>query len=742
MEHRLTICLLLLITNINLFSQNQKVIDSLYVVLVSVSDNEKKNIYSKIVEHYQGTGIVDTLYVDALNNLAYYHWRTSPDSLGSLAKIALEKAEQINFSSGIAEAEFMIGFSYDLKGQYDIALDKYFYVLEMMDSLGLDKRVLQVKEYIGVVYRFMGNYKKSLDYYFEVLSVYEKTKDTLRIGNVLNSIGNLYNDANNTDNANEFYEKALKYKRLKSSKFSLSNTLGNLAVIKFHKGKFSDALTDQKEVLDIKKELKDTQGMIIAYSSLALIYENLEKYDSAVSCIDKALELGENLNMTEGIAGDLFHKARILVNMNEDYNAAKKLLKRAEKISNQSNLPLKLRDIYELRYKIDSIQENYQSAFNNIFKFYQYKMGLFNEEKARQMAKLEAEYEFNKEKDSIQFANQRERLALNQQIQREQTIQYSAIGGVLILLIILFILYRYYQLKRKANQELEAKNIQIQNQNIEIKSQRDHLQDTLEELKKVQQKLIESEKMASLGQLTAGVAHEINTPIGVGMVAASSLDEATASLEKKLFEKKLSKEDFENYIQDARESAHLLLNNLRRAAGLVKSFKEVSVDQSTEVKRKFDLIAYINDVINSLKNSINRHNVEVNIYGDQKIEIESYAGVYAQIITNLVINSIQHGFEGMKRGRIDLAVKSVKSKIIIKYQDNGRGISEEIIEKIFDPFYTTKRGKGNTGLGLHIVYNLITQKLGGEINTENQQGKGATFNIELPAELKETPLVS
>jgi len=742
MGQRVIICLLLFIVNTNLFSQNQQVIDSLYVVLESVSENEKKNIYSKIVEHYQRTGIVDTLYVDALNHLAYYHWRTSPDLLDSLAEVALEKAEQINFSNGIAEAEFMIGFSHDLKGSYDIALDKYFYALELMDSLGLDKRALRVKEYIGIVYRFKGNFKKSLEFYFEVLPAYKRLKDTALIGNTLNSIANVYSDSENIEKAKEYYERALAYKRISSSSYSLSNTLGNLALIKYKLGNLNEALNDEKEVLKIKKELDDVQGMAVAYSTLALIYEALKKYDSAIINIDKALSIVRKFDTKEGIAGDLLHKARILVKKGENYDYAMQLLDEAESFAQVSELPVRLQDIYQVKFYIDSIQGNYKEALNHMYKYHQYRMSLYNEENTKKITRLEAEYEFNKEKDSIQFANQREKLALNQQIQREQTIQYGAIGGALILLIILFILYRYYQLKRKAHQELEAKNIQIQNQNIEIKSQRDHLQDTLEELKKVQQKLIESEKMASLGQLTAGVAHEINTPIGVGMVAASSLDEATASLEKKLFEKKLSKEDFEDYIQDAKESAHLLLSNLRRAAGLVKSFKEVSVDQSIEVKRKFDIIAYINDVINSLQNSIHRHNIEVNIYGDEKIEIESYAGVFAQIVTNLVINSIQHGFEDMNGGRIDISVKSIKSKIIIKYQDNGKGISEEIMEKIFDPFYTTKRGKGNTGLGLHIVYNLITQKLGGDINAENQPGKGATFNIELPAEVKETPLVS
>jgi signal transduction histidine kinase len=274
------------------------------------------------------------------------------------------------------------------------------------------------------------------------------------------------------------------------------------------------------------------------------------------------------------------------------------------------------------------------------------------------------------------------------------------------------------------NNQLVDQNSKVASQNKEMRSQRDYLKQTLVTLKKTQYKLVQSKKMASLGQLTAGIAHEINTPIGVSLSAASNLLDATRVLSKKLTSEDLSKEELDDYLYDARESTMLLLNNLDRAASLVRSFKEVSVDQSVEEKRSFELISYIEEIRNSLSNELNRKKVQVTIRAQDIIELKSYPGAFAQIFTNLIMNSIKHGFEGKKNGHIDIELVKKGQLIEMHYRDDGKGIPNDKINKIFEPFYTSKRGQGGSGLGMHIVYNLVVQKLGGSIKASSEEDKG------------------
>ncbi|MBN2214505.1 MAG: hypothetical protein JW723_09690 [Bacteroidales bacterium] len=263
-----------------------------------------------------------------------------------------------------------------------------------------------------------------------------------------------------------------------------------------------------------------------------------------------------------------------------------------------------------------------------------------------------------------------------------------------------------------------------------IDKQKNELITTLENLKKTQEQLIESEKMAALGGLVAGVAHEINTPVGITITAASGLLDETVKMAGSFKEDKISRAEFKEYLNNANHAVKLIMSNMEKAAAMVQSFKQISIDQSLESKRMFNLKEYTGDIIRSLYPKLKNRKIKIFLEMDSNLEMDSYPGAYSQVITNLVINSLIHGFEENQQGQIELKADSKNGELTIKYKDNGKGIAKENLKKIFDPFFTTNKKTG-TGLGLHIVYNLVTQKLGGKIECESEVGEGVNFMIKV-----------
>ncbi len=277
-------------------------------------------------------------------------------------------------------------------------------------------------------------------------------------------------------------------------------------------------------------------------------------------------------------------------------------------------------------------------------------------------------------------------------------------------------------------------NLQRFNQNLEqlVSDRTRELSQTLDHLRTTQTKLVESEKMAALGGLVAGVAHEINTPIGIGVTAASLLAQKTTGFFETYKGGKMKRSDLEKFLDTAMQSSSMILANLSRAADLIQSFKQVAIDQSTEEKRIFKVKGYLEEILLSLRAKLKQTRHQVEIQGSEQLTLNSYPGVLSQIVTNLIINSLIHAYEPETAGRIAIAFHQDETQFQLEYSDDGKGIPPESLNRIFDPFFTTKRGQGGSGLGLHIIYNLVTQKLSGTIYCESQLGQGTKFIIKLP----------
>lgn len=238
--------------------------------------------------------------------------------------------------------------------------------------------------------------------------------------------------------------------------------------------------------------------------------------------------------------------------------------------------------------------------------------------------------------------------------------------------------------------------------------------------------------MAALGSLVAEATHEINTPVGIGVTAASGLNEKTERMEELFHDGEMKRSDLETYLNTGKEASQIILSNLKRAADLIKSFKIVAVDRCSEERRQFRVKEYLDEILLSLRPKLKRtrHTVTVNCPVD--LELDSDPGAFSQIISNLVVNSLIHAFENKEQGEIVIDISRENDTVVLKYSDNGKGIEKDHLAKIFDPFFTTKRGQGGSGLGMNIVYKLVTEKLNGHIECASTQGVGTTFTIQIP----------
>ncbi len=286
--------------------------------------------------------------------------------------------------------------------------------------------------------------------------------------------------------------------------------------------------------------------------------------------------------------------------------------------------------------------------------------------------------------------------------------------------------------RKQSDDALRAAHARLAAGSAALQAKNSELEKTLEDLGMAQSELMRQEKLASLGALVAGIAHEVNTPLGICVTAVSHLAEETLQVRTRLSEKQLTERDLQAYFAASEEILRILTSNTQRASGLIRSFKQVAVDQSTDDVREIALADYIEETLKSLRPKLKGTQHTIAVICDPQLRVRSVPGALSQILTNLVINSIMHGFEHIDEGHIRIDVRSDNSMLGIDYQDDGMGMPADAIKHLFDPFYTTKRGQGGSGLGANIIYNLVTAKLGGSIAVDSAPGLGLHYRIQLP----------
>jgi signal transduction histidine kinase len=273
----------------------------------------------------------------------------------------------------------------------------------------------------------------------------------------------------------------------------------------------------------------------------------------------------------------------------------------------------------------------------------------------------------------------------------------------------------------------------IRRAKLELEQQNAALNDALHALQEAQSELVRQEKLASLGRLVAGVAHEINTPLGICVTATSHLVQELKLTREELAAGAMTEDSLGSFFDIVDQTLRILTTNTQRAASLVRSFKQVAVDQSSGDIRSFNLEAYLNEVLLSLQPKLKGRPVKVAVTCPKDLVLDSYPGAVSQIVTNMVMNSLVHGFERDQPGNITVhAALESDDWVVFDYADDGAGMDKDTLDKLFDPFFTTKRGTGGSGLGAHILFNLVTGALGGTVRVDSAPGEGLRYHLRFP----------
>ena len=275
---------------------------------------------------------------------------------------------------------------------------------------------------------------------------------------------------------------------------------------------------------------------------------------------------------------------------------------------------------------------------------------------------------------------------------------------------------------------------QVAQRTAELTSANSELTMALANLKTAQRELVESEKLASLGRLVAGVAHELNTPLGNAMTVVSALGDRWAKLDQMLADNTpMRRSQLEELVKDTRRGQDILQRNVQKAADLVRDFKQVAIDQTTDSRRDFDLSQVVEDVLVMVEPSFKHTPFKIVTDLTRELEMSSYPGALGQVLTNLLMNALVHGFEGRDEGLVRVSCRPHgNDQVELVVEDDGRGMDASVVRKIFDPFFTTKLGKGGSGLGMHIVHNIVTNVLGGQIEVQSTPGQGSRMTMLMP----------
>lgn len=538
--------------------------------------------------------------------------------------------------------------------------------------------------------------------------MWEASGNKQRISGTLTNLGVLHYYLNQYDEALEFYREALALNEELGRKDGIANVLGNIGVILGAQGKFEEALEAHERSLSLERELGDREGVAIALNNIGEVYFDMERFEEALGYYRESLDLKYEIGNPEGIANGLLNLSETYSELNDEPNAFLNAQEALTLSLETENLAL-LRDSYE---RLSAHYETVGQFDKALESFKNYKTvvdSLFNSDSQSIISELQTQYRTREQEQAIAL------------LERDRAIQNlrltAALAGLVLFLAVVILVFFLYRLKTRSHNRLN---------------------DAFEELKSTQQQLIHQEKMASLGQLTAGIAHEIKNPLNF----VNNFARLSAELVGELRSTLADRGDVEDILDDLEKNAEQIARHGDRADRVVVSMMKHASDredQRSEVHVNTLVDEFV--TLSSYSMRSRQQQLEVSIKKSLSAEV-GILKVAPKGLSRVLQNVLSNAFEAVYdrfcsdnasyKPEIQVSTYKRNDRVIIEVTDNGPGIPEDIRERIFEPFFTTRPTGSGTGLGLSLSYDII-KVYGGQIEVESTVGEGATFTISLPA---------
>lgn len=751
MKQSFCVFVLASILSIPFYGQNQKVVDSLLQITESnASNKERVDIYLKIAFEHVGSdssgynsyiakgldladsigyeeGKMDALYVMSRSSLLSGDYERSDVYLSQL----MDGSSQLNYQKGIADALYGrawlnyyrgayaesislhkksleiretlddqipisdclrgLGITYKLLGEFDKALDFLNRSLEIEREINNPGGVATCLNHIGIINSLRGDYSSAMDIYFRALVIEQELDDKSGLAYTYQNIGVIHDQQKDYEKALEYYNKSLDLRQEIGEVRGVAQIINNIGIVYHKLGDFGKALTNYEEALSIKEALGDKRGMADGNLNIGRLYTDQSRHKEAIAYKKRALKIANEINSDWG-------KVESLISLGKSYHAlkryddAKKYLTDGIELAQEAQLVGSVRDGAGFLAQVEKETGNFEDAFEAMVLFQMMSDSISSEEAAKQITLLEAKFEFEQERDSIQFANEKARLLLDQRIKTQRSTQIAGLIAVVVLIIVIVILSRYSRLKIESNKRLSVLNDEIQRRNESLSALND-------------------EKNNLIGI----VAHDLQNPLS-GIVSAVDL-----------FDPKDLKDDQKKLMELIQMSSSRMLSMIRD----ILNVEAIEKNVETANIKSYNLSNAVHDVCNRFLDQAKAKRINLCIAVEPGILVLADERYAVQIVENLVSNAIKFSPEGKEIG-VKLTVN--EDKVILAVIDNGPGLSDQDMEKLFQRFQRlSAKPTGNensTGLGLSIVKQLV-EKMGGKIWCESELGRGASFFVEL-----------
>lgn len=681
-----------------------------------------KTLKQRIAQLEQKEGFKkDTAWLNAINILAFNYSETNPDSSLLLLKNHVSYCREADFVFGEAAAYSNMGVAYYNKGDFSASIENLNQSLKLCKENKFSEFLPKVLNNLGIIAMAQGNYSKALQYYYECLAAAELVNDQNIEATAYNNIAIINYYQNKLDEAEVNYKKFLDVSVQLHDTDGIVIANNNIGEVYLDKNEFTKAKEYFSTALKNASLTGRKRSMISATKNLGLLYFKIDSFDVAARYFKQAADLALETGYKPSACVAFVGLAKTLNKLGEQ-NEAQKYAQQALTMAQEMGQPQLMRDANEVLAAIYKSKGDGMQALKHFELFKQYADSLRNSEAERMSERLKAEFDFSKKE--LEF----ERKTLQQ-----RWLIFSALAALATALLVIFLVYRSRQKEKKAN-------VVLHHQNELIEQQKKKAESTLEQLKATQKQLIQAEKMASLGEMTAGIAHEIQNPLNF----VNNFSEVSGELIKELVD-----EVDRGNTAEVKAIANDLIGNLEkinhhgeRASSIVKGMLQHSRSSSGQ-KELTDINALCDEYLRLAYHGLRAKDKSFNAKFDTSFD-ESLGkiNVIPQEIGRVVLNLINNAFYAVSEKKnmagdsyvpaVIVSTKKINNSTEIKVSDNGTGILQKALDKIFQPFFTTKPTGQGTGLGLSLSYDIVTKGHGGEMKVETKEGEGTTFIINFP----------